>query len=84
MSRVKRVGFCEMDLDEEGKSTISWIPFEQYAQDLGYVKERTCRFVPFVEDDGSVVVENCSKCDAVALARCQYNYCPNCGAKVVE
>ena len=45
--------------------------------------ERTCKFIPFIEDDGSVFIENCSECDAAVLSRCEFNYCPNCGAKVV-
>lgn len=46
--------------------------------------ERTCEFIPFIEDDGSVFVENCSECDAAVLSRCEFNYCPNCGARVVS
>lgn len=46
--------------------------------------ERTCEFIPFIEDDGSVFVENCSECDAAVLSRCGFNYCPNCGARVVR
>ena len=44
--------------------------------------ERTCEFIAFIEDDGSVFIENCSECDAAVLSRCEFNYCPNCGAKV--
>ena len=29
--------------------------------------ERTCKFIPFIEDDGSVFIENCSECDAAVL-----------------
>ena len=41
--------------------------------------ERTCEFIPFVEesDDGY-----CSKCWALMYE--QDNYCPNCGARVKE
>lgn len=46
--------------------------------------ERTCKFIPFIEDDGSVFIENCSECDAAVLSRCEFNYCPNCGARVTE
>ena len=46
--------------------------------------ERTCKFIPFIEDDGSVFVENCSECDAAVLSRCEFNYCPKCGAKVID
>ena len=49
-----------------------------------YVPERTCEFIPFIEDDGSIFVENYSECDAAVLSRCEFNYCPNCGAKVVR
>ena len=49
--------------------------------------ERTCKMIPFVEEDGSVFIVNCSECGDAIFARggehyC--NYCPNCGAKVVE
>ena len=46
--------------------------------------ERTCKFIPFIEDDGSIFVENCSECDAAVLSRCEFNYCPKCGAKVID
>ena len=46
--------------------------------------ERTCKLIPFIEDDGSVFIENCSECDAAVLSRCEFNYCPNCGAKLVR
>ena len=49
--------------------------------------ERTCKMIPFVEEDDSVFIVNCSECGDAIFARggehyC--NYCPNCGAKVVE
>ena len=49
--------------------------------------ERTCKMIPFVEEDGSVFIVNCSECGDAIFARggehyC--NFCPNCGAKVVE
>lgn len=47
--------------------------------------ERTCKMIPFVEEDGSVFIVNCSECGDAIFARggehgC--NYCPNCGAKI--
>ena len=49
--------------------------------------ERTCKMIPFVEEDGSVFIVNCSECGDAIFARggehyC--NFCPSCGAKVVE
>ena len=49
--------------------------------------ERTCKMIPFVEEDDSVFIVNCSECGDAIFARggehyC--NFCPNCGAKVVE
>lgn len=49
--------------------------------------ERTCKMIPFVEEDGSVFIVNCSECGDAIFARggehyC--NFCPNCGAKVAE
>lgn len=48
--------------------------------------ELTCKMIPFVEEDGSVFIVNCSECGDAIFARggehyC--NFCPNCGAKVV-
>ena len=48
--------------------------------------ERTCKMIPFVEEDGSVFIVNCSECGDAIFARggehyC--NFCPNCGAKVI-
>lgn len=44
-----------------------------------YVPERTCKFMPYSEksDDGI-----CSKCGAYMYE--QDNFCPDCGAKVVD
>ena len=49
--------------------------------------ERTCKMIPFVEEDDSVFIVNCSECGDAIFARggehyC--NFCPSCGAKVVE
>ncbi len=49
--------------------------------------ERTCKMIPFVEEDDSVFIVNCSECGDAIFARggehyC--NFCPNCGAKVAE
>ena len=49
--------------------------------------ELTCKMIPFVEEDDSVFIVNCSECGDAIFARggehyC--NFCPNCGAKVVE
>ena len=49
--------------------------------------ELTCKMIPFVEEDDSVFIVNCSECRDAIFARggehyC--NFCPNCGAKVVE
>lgn len=48
---------------------------------------RTCDMVPHVEDDDSIWVVNCSECGDAIFARGgdhRCNYCPNCGARVVE
>ena len=45
----------------------------------GWVRERTCRFMPFKGETERGV---CSECNA--LMHEQNCYCPNCGAKVVE
>lgn len=47
--------------------------------------ERTCKMIPFVEEDDSIFIVNCNECGDAIFARggehgC--NYCPNCGAKV--
>lgn len=47
-----------------------------------FVREKTCHLIPFVEEDGSVFVCNCSECDAVLLNRYEASYCPNCGARL--
>lgn len=49
--------------------------------------ERTCKMIPFVEEDDSVFIVNCSECGNGILARGgkhNCNYCPNCGARVIE
>ena len=58
--------------------------FDHLAELIEPEPERTCKFIPFIEDDGSVFIENCSECDAAVLSRCEFNYCPNCGARVTE
>ena len=57
--------------------------FDHLADLIEPEPERTRKLIPFIEDDGSVFIENCSECDAAVLSRCEFNYCPNCGAKVV-
>ena len=56
--------------------------FELLADLIEPESERTCKLIPFIEDDGSIFVENCSECDAAVLSRCEFNYCPNCGLRV--
>ena len=67
---------------------VGYLDWEGVCSRLAYLiepePERTCKFIPFIEDDGSVFVENCSECDAAVLSRCEFNYCPKCGAKVID
>lgn len=49
-----------------------------------FVRERTCHLIPFVEEDGSVIICNCSECDAALLNPYAASYCPNCGSRVVD
>lgn len=49
--------------------------------------ELTCKMIPFVEEDGSIFIVNCSECGEAIFARGgkhDCNYCPSCGAKVIE
>lgn len=49
--------------------------------------ERTCKMIPLVEKDDSIFFVKCSECREVLFARGgkhNCNYCPNCGAKVVD
>lgn len=51
-----------------------------------YVPERTCKMVPFVEEDDAIFIVNCSECGDAIFARGgehNCNYCPNCGAEVI-
>ena len=48
--------------------------------------ERTCKMIPFVEEDDSVFIVNCSECGDAIFARAgehYCNYCPKCGSKVI-
>lgn len=47
----------------------------------GWFKERTCKMLKIHGDDYSF---QCSECSAVINYFSKGNYCPNCGAKVVE
>lgn len=49
-------------------------------------QERTCKFVPSGEVD-EVRYEQCSHCGAdyeLKVVRAFFNYCPNCGARIVH
>lgn len=54
--------------------------FDAVAMMLGYVKERTCRYES--TDRCTHVCTSCGR--EVETLHLGYNYCPNCGAKVVE
>lgn len=61
--------------------------FQRLADLIEPEPERTCKMIPFVEEDDSVFIVNCSECGDAIFARggehyC--NFCPSCGAKVVE
>ena len=71
---------CNVGLDWEDMEELR----DRLADLIEPEPERTCKFIPFIEDDGSVFIENCSECDAAVLSRCEFNYCPNCGARVTE
>lgn len=49
-------------------------------------QEHTCKFIPSGEVDG-IRYEQCSNCGAdfeLEVVRAFFNYCPNCGARVVN
>lgn len=51
-----------------------------------YVPERTCQPIEILEEAefGLVVCHECSKCHEMLGREAWPNYCPSCGAKVVE
>ena len=50
--------------------------FEVALAEIGYVKQRTCRYV------GDDISGGCSECHGWLDPAC--SYCPSCGARVVE
>lgn len=61
--------------------------FDYLAKLIEPEPERTCKMIPFAEEDGSIFIVNCSECGDAIFARGgkhDCNYCPSCGAKVVE
>lgn len=58
---------------------------EENMREHGWVRERTCRFLPAGGDENKPRYEqmgNCSEC--VGMMYGSDSYCPDCGAKVVE
>ena len=49
-----------------------------------YVPERTCRLVYYDDGDGYPPNVQCSACGRWLDEYASPDYCPNCGAKVVE
>ena len=52
---------------------------------VAYVRERTCRFLPFAGDESRELDEQqgiCSECSAHMHG--QFKFCPNCGADMRE
>lgn len=80
-------GYFEFDLYEIARKRINEYinaegeaAFELALADFGYVKERTCKNT---QSDLDFMCSECGKC--VDNGRViKINYCPNCGAKVVE
>ena len=55
---------------------------EGSVDDVRYVPERTCRIVSAKEAGGTGYAPACSSCGWQSGVWHQYNYCPNCGARV--
>ena len=54
---------CNVGLDWEDMEELR----DRLADLIEPEPERTCKFIPFIEDDGSVFIENCSECEAAVL-----------------
>ena len=78
---------CDAVFDDEGDLNDMFRLQKALADLIDPEPERTCKMIPFVEEDDSVFIVNCSECGDAIFARggehyC--NFCPSCGANVVE
>ena len=74
--------------EEYSTNRTFWFGIKQEAIDAWNTRaERTCKMIPNGETDFAATLA-CSACGNVesvyAISSDEFNYCPNCGAKVVE
>lgn len=81
------VAFNQFDIVRDKLLSMEEEAADAAIRSLGYNKERTCKMVPNGER-GYAATLSCSVCgeaQSVYATNVDYfNYCPNCGAKVVE
>ena len=65
--------------DRDGNLVGKWNGERGMFRDCFAVRERTCRNVAVTP-----LAFRCGECDWFDKNRCDFNFCPNCGAKVVK